>query len=364
MININYFAELNLPSKNAYSIHVMKMCDAFSNNYNVNLYIFKKKKNINLFKLYNCRNNFKINNLNLDKISFFNRILFCIKIFFLFKNKKKNSEENIIISRSILSGLFMSYFNYNVFIEIHHELKGFTNLIFKIMKSTKYFKKNKFIFISKNLAKKFKLDNSYIILDDAVNINDFNIKNNNKIKKKNTCVYTGSLAPGKGLEKIIEISKILKKVKFDIYGDFINSNYKPLDLKKYPNIKFKGHLDYQLIPSALNQYDIAIMPYSKKVFVRAKNIETSKYMSPMKLFDYMASKKIIIATKLPVYRHILNNQNSILIKSHSPKIWAKKIDYAFKNLKKLSFLKKNAFKTVKYYTWDNRVNKIIKYINV
>ena len=27
---INYIAELNLPSTSAYSIHVMKMCDAFT----------------------------------------------------------------------------------------------------------------------------------------------------------------------------------------------------------------------------------------------------------------------------------------------------------------------------------------------
>ena len=45
---IYYVAELNLPSKSAYSIHVMKMCEAFSRlKYDINLFVINKK-NINL----------------------------------------------------------------------------------------------------------------------------------------------------------------------------------------------------------------------------------------------------------------------------------------------------------------------------
>ena len=37
-------------------------------------------------------------------------------------------------------------------------------------------------------------------------------------------------------------------------------------------------------------------------------------MSPMKMFDYLASERIILASKLNVYSHILrNNYNSILV---------------------------------------------------
>ena len=362
-MNISYFAEINLPSKNAYSIHVMKMCEALSYKDKVTLYTFKKKK-INLHKIYNCKNNFKIKAFNLNKINFINRLKFCIKLLKIFNKKKYAFKNNLIISRSVLSGIFMSFFNYKVILEIHHELTGFTNLIFKMTKWMPFFKKIKFIFISKNLSKKFALNNSYIILDDAVNIEDFKIKIKRSLIKKKTCVYTGSLAPGKGLENIIEISKILKNINFDIYGDFLNSNFKETDLKKYPNIKFMGHVEYRKIPNILNQYNIVLMPYSKKVYVRAKNIETSKYMSPMKLFDYMASKKIIIASKLNVYSHILNEKNSILIKKHSIKLWVKKIDYVFKNYVRLGYLKRNAFQTVKNYTWNKRVEKILKFLNV
>ena len=45
----------------------------------------------------------------------------------------------------------------------------------------------------------------------------------------------------------------------------------------------------------------------ENVFVRSKNLDTAKYMSPLKLFEYLAMSKIIIASKLKVYSHILKN---------------------------------------------------------
>ena len=75
------------------------------------------------------------------------------------------------------------------------------------------------------------------------------------------------------------------------------------------------------------------MPYSDKVYVRSSNLETGKYMSPLKLFEYMAAKKIIIARDLKVYSHILNNKNSILISSSNAQNWSTKIKFIFKNKK-------------------------------
>ena len=44
---VNYLAELVFPSKSAYSIHVMKMCDELAKRgINTNLYILNKKKKI------------------------------------------------------------------------------------------------------------------------------------------------------------------------------------------------------------------------------------------------------------------------------------------------------------------------------
>ena len=103
------------------------------------------------------------------------------------------------------------------------------------------------------------------------------------------------------------------------------------------------------------------MPYQKKVKGRG-SIYIQKYMSPLKMFDYMAAKMIIIASDLLVYKHILkNNFNCRLINVNDDKEWSKVIQYSFKNNTKNKYLKVNAYKTVKKYTWDNRCKNIIRF---
>jgi hypothetical protein len=85
-------------------------------------------------------------------------------------------------------------------------------------------------------------------------------------------------------------------------------------------------------------------------------------MSPLKLFDYLASCKIIIASALKVYSHILhNNFNSILINHNNIDLWCKKISQVFKSRGKFYYMKINAYNTAVEYTWDKRVLSIINF---
>ena len=75
----------------------------------------------------------------------------------------------------------------------------------------------------------------------------------------------------------------------------------------------------------------------------------------------MASEKIIIASDLKVYRHILKNKiNSILIDPNKISLWVKFIKRA-SNFNNLNYLGKNAVKDVYNYQWSSRVKKIEKF---
>ena len=103
------------------------------------------------------------------------------------------------------------------------------------------------------------------------------------------------------------------------------------------------------------------MPYQKKIGVLIKNTSVENYFSPLKMFDYMASGKIIIASDLKVYKHILKNRaNSILINPNKINLWIKSIKSVSKS-KKLNYLGKNAIKDVCNYSWILRVKKIQKF---
>ena len=366
MIKFYYIAEINLPTSSAYALHVLKMCDAFAEiKYDVELIIYYKKKNLNfniIKEKYNLKNDFRISALFKIRrdFNFFDR---CKLAFYA--NKKIQNEkiqnENFVISRSVISSLFLSLNKKMNILEIHHDMHGLTSFVFKLKKiflSKKYLK---FILINKKLNKILSISkDESIILDDAVDPRDFDKV---KIKALDECVYTGSFTKGKGLEIIGKLAELNPNIKFNIYGDKKYLNIRNRSFIDKKNINLYDHQEYKKIPQILKQNKILLMPYQNKVFGRGTNLELTNYMSPMKMFDYLASGRIIIASDLSVYSHILkNNFNAFLVKTNNIKMWNKTLRLIyFSSIKKYIKININARKTVEKYTWIKRAHKIIKF---
>ncbi len=368
MKKIIYLSEISLPNTSAQAIQILKMCDSFSSKKNKVCLLINYCNKLNfseLKKQYNLKSNFQIKNLRKNRyLNFFSRIFLAIKA--LNYVKSLNNNNNLIISRSIISSIIFSFFGQKNILEIHHENSGLTKFIFNIFKNTKSFANQYFILIHKNLNKHFKLDkNFFLVLDDATDIRDFKLKKKSK-QLKNSCVYTGSFYKGKGTEFIIKLSETLPKINFYLYGDLSTLDNK-LKYKKKNNVFFKNYIDYNKIPTTLSKFPVILMPYSKKVYVKSKSVEVGRYMSPLKLFDYLASGKILIASKHENYKHILKNElNCFIIDLKKINLWKDKLENIFfkrKNSLKLKNIKKSALKTVKNYTWEKRIDKIIKFAN-
>lgn len=355
MNSILYVAELNLPSKSAYTQHVLKICDAFAKKKRIHLLTLSNKSNFKEIKNnYILKNRFKISGISSSKL---NTFLSRIKLALYAKKISKNY--NLIITRSPVTSFILSIFKINNILELHHSLNGFTNILYKAIVFLKLDKNIKFIFLHKNLKKIFK-NKKHIILDDCVDLNDFKKKNN---KTTIEFVYTGSLYSGKGIEIISYLASQFPKKKFHIFGDVntLTKKYKII-LNSQKNIILEGHFKYKYLPSILLRSEYLLMPYLEKVNVNSKRLDVSKYMSPLKLFDYLAAGKIIIASNLKVYSHILKNKkNCLLVSANKFHQWKKVISVLLENKTKYNFIKKNAKQTAKNYTWDQRIEKIIRF---
>ena len=356
-----YIAEFSLPNMSAYAVHVLKMCDSFSNNSNVELIIPFCSNSYNFSRIKNdyiLKNNFKIKSIfnSKVKLNIFYRILFSLKTFH-YLNKIKY---NMVISRGIIPSLILSLFNIKNILELHSEITGLTKYLFKLINLKKIDKNLKFILLNLKLIKILNINSKKTcILEDAVEIKDF--RNNNSKKNLLACAYSGSFAKGKGIETIYAIARKAPKIKFHVFGNIKTLN-KNLFNKKIPkNVNFKGFFSYKMISQILPKYKILLMPYQKKVGVLIKEIDVSKYFSPLKLFEYMASGRIIIASDLKVYKNILkNNHNSIILNPKSINKWVEIINKVFRS-EKYNYLGNNAKNDVKKYSWNNRTKKIITF---
>ena len=359
MIKINYISEINLPSKSGYAHHVLKICDAFSKKYKTKLFVKSSRIGFKaLKKNYLLKSNFQINYFKKKS-----RNNFIFRIFYAFFILKNIDKESIIISRSVLSSLVLSVMKIKNIIELHHPPIGLTKIIFFIVNFFGMSKYLKYIFLHNNIKKEMNIKNG-IVLDDCVDINDFKKRN---LKEKYEYCYVGSLFKGKGLEIIIKLALFFKKKKFHIFGDVNSIDARHFEIKeimRIPNLHFHNFKNYNEIPKILMSSKFLLMPYLKKISVNSKNLEVSNYMSPLKMFDYLASGKIIFVSNLKVYSHILKDRyNCLIVNKNNFQGWYSSLK---KYSKKNSFsylLSKNAKKTASKYTWDKRIIKIINYYN-
>ena len=99
------------------------------------------------------------------------------------------------------------------------------------------------------------------------------------------------------------MSKIDRENDYFIYG---GSKFDINNLKKRNNNKnlfLKESMPYAGLSKIMMKMDILTIPYTKKVESAGGVDDISKYTSPLKLFDYLAVGKIIIASDLKVLRN-------------------------------------------------------------
>lgn len=154
----------------------------------------------------------------------------------------------------------------------------------------------------------YKLSGKVYVIENGVFIEDFEVARFNDIKnEKFRLCYIGILKNDYGIEEVIAAYKILKNKYIDmelhIVGDGPIKRKLELLCKNIADVYFYGNINRESIPQILRNMDVAICPATRKTI----------YNSPIKLYEYMASGKAIIAAKTPSIMKIINKNNCGLL---------------------------------------------------
>lgn len=173
--------------------------------------------------------------------------------------------------------------------------------------------------------------------------------------------YAGSLYPGKGGEFIVELAQAMPDIKFMIAGGTIQQ-ISVLSQRCPSNLSFTGYLKPNAVDKFLSKCDVLLAPYSENVYSEERSKrDIGCWMSPLKLFEYMVSKRPMVVSDLPVFNNLLiNNENALLVKPNDVYEWQKAL-YGLKESREQRYkLAYNAYKLVESsYTWHKRATKII-----
>ena len=379
-MKIIYIANARIPTEKAHGIQIMKMCEAFADaGSDIKLIVPRRLNNLkeNPFKYYGVKENFKIIRLPTLDLVKFGKIGFWIQsisfskfvtIYCLFK------KVDIIYSRDELPLWFLSFFKKNLVLEIHVAKKNFI--------SKKVFKKVKIIIaITKGLQQFYTKEygtntNKIHWSPDAVDLEEFkstSISQEDLRKQYNLPIdkkiigWIGKLktmGEGKGAEKLIKAFPQIFKSNQDsflmIVGTNPSENNEIQDFFKKSEIgvnsyKIINHVSRNEVINYLKMSDLLIMNYPDTEHY-------AHYMSPMKLFEYMASGNPIVASDLPSIREILNEKNAILVEPDNTEVLAEGINKVLINKSFSEKITQQALIDVQNYTWKKRVKNILDFI--
>ena len=369
-----YLANIRIPTEKAHGIQIMNMCRTFAEKgIEIELVVpwryNPKFKESDLFEYYSIEKVFKVKKLpsldlimlNLPKIGFWvQSATFAISVFFYSLFRKVN----VIYSRDWPHLFFLSFFKKNLVYEVHY----FPRWLFFCRR---VFKKAKAIIVVTNGLKRILLKNGVnekkiLIMPDGVDLKRFDINVSKEEARrelnlpfnKKIVLYAGHLYSWKGVQVLTESSKFLNK---DILAVFVGGTEKDEKKFKEKNQKFKniivlGHRPHSQMPYYLKSADVLILPNSGKK-------DVSRYWtSPMKMFEYMASQRPIVASDLSSIGEILSENNSILVEPDNPQALAEGIKKVLDDKELSQRISQQAYTDVKKYTWDKRAQKILNFV--
>jgi glycosyltransferase involved in cell wall biosynthesis len=171
-------------------------------------------------------------------------------------------------------------------------------------------------------------------------------------------VYSGHLYEYKGIPTLLETARMLPQHLFVLVGGWeedvskVEQERNRLGLR---NVKLMGHVPQTELASYLYAADVLLLPTSR-------SWELSEGTSPLKLFEYMVSKRPIVASALPNIMTVLRDKaNAILAEPDEPAAFANAIASLLNNSSLANAIAECAYQEVKEFTWERRAERIIQF---
>lgn len=369
-MKIYYISGSTLPSRRANAVHVMKMCQSFATEGRHDVTLFGKGtglKSAALFDFFGVAGDFKLVLSPYTKLPLIGG--FIRTIFILFQAAKMGRPD-LYYGRDALTLALLSGGDIPVYYEAHQMPSRPIDhwAVATLLKSKAL---RGVVVISEGLKQDFthkypNFDRARVIVaHDGADLFTKTTPLEKWPGRANVpqIGYAGSLHKGRGINLIQQIAERLPEMDFHIVG----GSERDLQFWKKqvipPNFHMHGFVKHASLPAYFEKFDILLAPYQTKIGIENGG-DISRWISPMKLFEYMASGKPILSSDLPVLREILTTgENAGLLPPDQPGAWVDALCYLAKDKALGSALGARAKQDLEtHYLWSIRARRILDFI--
>lgn len=387
-INLLYIGNNRLPSEKADGLYVMKLCEAFAKQGTRATLLVPKRINLihdDPFSYYGVQKNFAIRSVFSFDLLFLSKAPFVLmKLFFLLQAltfgiaaaffarrwaaaAESGNVQKIIISHEPYSLFFLGFFlRFPVFVPVAFDLHIGVKQNFFWRRACKAV--THFFALTHGVAETLKTlgaQTQISISPDAVDLELFGQPCNRQDARKQLglsqnmflSVYTGHLYAWKGVDTMLGAAQFLPPdvILYCVGGtDAEITNYESQITKwGLRNVIMAGRKPHTEIPKWLCAADVLLLPNSGCEAI------SRLYTSPMKMFEYMAAGKPIVASRLPSIIEILNEANAELVESDNPRSFAEGILRLKNEPARAERLAEQAKKDVLQYSWEKKAENML-----
>ncbi len=195
------------------------------------------------------------------------------------------------------------------------------------------------------------------IWTSGVNPEMFSPSNGSAEFRPFTVLYHGHVSRQRRIENAVKAISLLKDIdiRLNVLGDgdafgYLKDLVKDLGIEK--QVAMEKTVDYEEVPSRINQCDVGILPFNDW---HGWNVS-----SPIKLFEYLACGKPVVVTEIPAHRNVLKDAGcAFWAKESSPEHVAAAIRNAYEKRRDFDRLSKEARELVlREYTWRRQAKKL------
>jgi glycosyltransferase involved in cell wall biosynthesis len=177
-----------------------------------------------------------------------------------------------------------------------------------------------------------------------------------------TVGYTGHLYAGRGIGLLAELASRFPQVQFLWVGGRetdLTAWQARFEQEQMKNVILTGFVENQRLPLYQAAAEVLLMPY-ERVITGSSGGNSVEYASPMKMFEYMACGRAIIASDLPVIREVMNENNCLLCLPEELESWITALETLIQNPELRTRLGKQASQDALNYTWQRRAQKALE----